>query len=1176
MHAAKQRRIRDPNVTFQDVAKPKSLPVQTLVKKHQVTIQWVSDDGTVIHYAPTLLDPKEPTFSPVGMLSIADHKPGVLTLPEACSLEPGDLLTQDEYVGDLAQVFQAFRDLWAPMWNKHEDTPFSRWEPLLGTLFEIVPKPGVPFPWQPITLAQWQESLKRRKSKSATGPDGISREDLLNMPVGYQQALVDIVNQIEQGTEPWPQTLLTGLISNIEKHQRACLPGHYRPITVLSQVYRTWGSIRSRQLLQWLSTFAPPQLIGNRPSSSTKDLWWNMAETIECKLQSGTAMSGLVTDLQKCFNQIPRPIVAGLARHLGIPLSLVGSWHDAAAKIQRRFVVGGACSDATLSCTGYPEGDGMSVVACAILNIGAHYFAEQASTSLNFHSYVDNWEVSTNQVSDVPLALARIRDLVQALDMKIDEGKTFVWSLRAQDRSWLKRQGLTVCHDAKDLGGHVVYCKKKTMHTIRNRIASNVEVWDWMSRSPAPPDQKLRLLSSVVWPRCFYGISALWIAPDHCKKLRAAAMQALHWKQQGASSLVQFALGPDLRSDPGFHCVLATFMDFRKHCTPEIAFEVVSGLVLGPNPRFSQGPCGAFLLRLHELGWAWMHHGYIQDHFGLTLHILDTPVQLLVRRLKLAWAAMIGGQMMRRPGFEGLHNVDLEVTHESRSLLSAQEQGMMRTVSNGTFITRDVQIHQGFHVSTDCPFCEQPDSMHHRIWECPHFADIRNQLPHDMQTMILAAPRCFHLRGWAMLPPAFTDFVRALELIPDTLNDHAGPGYSPTPLRLFLDGSCLERQCARLRIATWAVCYANLDTGDFPPLSQGGVCGGLQTILRGEVCAAISACMYSLKTSQQIYLWTDNQLVYTRVHAWLSGSHLPIGRNQKDHDLWQQLFALVWKARDARLLCGVVKVRSHQDDQRYSDVVEKWAIRGNEAADTAASSARDSLPTTVRQEWQRLAQQHASSRLITHRLHKMIVQTSARALDQNPSVRQQDEERWDRRLQQAPTEPTEPPSFVPLPLLDVLPPKHTLGAILDKLYPWLSSLLSSADAKPTWVPSAHMLIHYQGHTGDWGFKFNQKTNKWIDLASHVQECGFEFSPAANWIVAAVRCLARLLQAQYTVESRIPDSHLFKCWTPCILLPFSVSTFRKIDQLLVARGVTGIKSVRTAFKAVGSFRNVLRS
>ena len=40
----------------------------------------------------------------------------------------------------------------------------------------------------------------------------------------------------------------------------------------------------------------------------------------------------------------------------------------------------------------------------------------------------------------------------------------------------------TVRHDAKDLGGHMVYCKKETMHTIRNN--------------------PLRLLSAVVWPQC--------------------------------------------------------------------------------------------------------------------------------------------------------------------------------------------------------------------------------------------------------------------------------------------------------------------------------------------------------------------------------------------------------------------------------------------------------------------------------------------------------------------------------------------------------------------------------------------------------------------------------------------------------------------------------------------------
>ena len=72
---------------------------------------------------------------------------------------------------------------------------------------------------------------------------------------------------------------------------------------------------------------------------------------------------------------------------------------------------------------------------------------------------------------------------------------------------------------------------------------------------------------------------------------------------------------------------------------------------------------------------------------------------------------------MNRPGFEGMQHVDLEVAHASCALLKPQEQGMARAVSNGAFIRRDVQIHQGFHVSTACPFCGLHDNMRRKLWE---------------------------------------------------------------------------------------------------------------------------------------------------------------------------------------------------------------------------------------------------------------------------------------------------------------------------------------------------------------------------------------------------------------------------------------------------------------------------
>lgn len=72
------------------------------------------------------------------------------------------------------------------------------------------------------------------------GPDGITRKDLISMPVAAQQAIVDSLNDIEGGSQ-WPVTCLLGLITSLEKHDRAKTVCDYRPICIFSLLYRCWA-----------------------------------------------------------------------------------------------------------------------------------------------------------------------------------------------------------------------------------------------------------------------------------------------------------------------------------------------------------------------------------------------------------------------------------------------------------------------------------------------------------------------------------------------------------------------------------------------------------------------------------------------------------------------------------------------------------------------------------------------------------------------------------------------------------------------------------------------------------------------------------------------------------------------------------------------------------------------
>ena len=122
--------------------------------------------------------------------------------------------------------------------------------------------------------------MRHKKVHTATGPDGISRLDLLRMPKQCTGNLVHLLNQVEQGL-PWPPQLLVGLISSLEKREDARSAADYRPICVLSLIYRSWASLRARQLLAWLIQCTPDSLIGSRPRKEAADVWFNIATAVE-------------------------------------------------------------------------------------------------------------------------------------------------------------------------------------------------------------------------------------------------------------------------------------------------------------------------------------------------------------------------------------------------------------------------------------------------------------------------------------------------------------------------------------------------------------------------------------------------------------------------------------------------------------------------------------------------------------------------------------------------------------------------------------------------------------------------------------------------------------------------------------------------------------------------------
>ena len=114
---------------------------------------------------------------------------------------------------------------------------------------------------------------------------------------------------------------------------------HFRPIVVMSMLYRAWSSTRACQILRQLGDQLDLPTYGFLPHREIRQAWLPIQAMIELCGQEDRPLLGYVSDIRKAFNHLPRRHVQALAHHAGLPRSFTKAWHDLLSSFERRFQV---------------------------------------------------------------------------------------------------------------------------------------------------------------------------------------------------------------------------------------------------------------------------------------------------------------------------------------------------------------------------------------------------------------------------------------------------------------------------------------------------------------------------------------------------------------------------------------------------------------------------------------------------------------------------------------------------------------------------------------------------------------------------------------------------------------------------------------------------------------------
>lgn len=1057
------------------------------------------------------------------------------------SLVAGQEVFQIKKIGSLQKMFDAFGKEWMKRWDKHNTIEDSHWDEIAEFAEQTMPSKQMQL--EPITREEFRQVAKSKPTAAAVGMDGVSCRDIYHLSDSLLDALLAIINHAEC-TGQWPYQILQGSVHSLQKTANASSVGEYRPITILSTVYRCWGTLRGRQLLQHLSQFAPEFLHGSVAGKAAVSMWYQIQGRVECSQIDEIMCAGAILDVVKAFNCLPRWPLIRTAIAMGVHERIIRPWMGFITLLERRFVVRQAYGPGLMSTTGFAEGCPLSVGAMLLCNLVLHRYFTLACPSVHLWSYVDNWELIAEQVEHLQESIDTIARFASLVDIQIDQAKSLVWATDGEARKRLTQMGHKVIKNIRDLGGHMQFSRQKTNSTVKRKCLELGSLWRRLACSNAPVQCKQKVVRVKAWPRALHAAAGVHIGEPIYETIRAGAFRGCRLSKAGASSKFFWSLCVHCAHDPEGYALLQSIRTFRKQVESFWVGPYIDAISSTPSKQRCPGPLGVLVTRLEQIGWTHVRDALFLDQWGLSVHISDHPWKELSCRACEAFQLHVGQQMTCRHGYEGMQNVNAMLTAQCVKSLDSESQGLIRVLLVGCFMTADL-YGASQHLEEDqrvCKFCGEKDSMLHRHWKCKLTKESRDKIGIKEEEILSKYPNSLTERGWAIMPPMLVDFRRALQKIPDTTGDFQCIDSLPEAVDIFTDGAGRDPKLQHARVVGWAWCFSTTPWSDsFQVGAAGGVPGIWQTVVRAETSAVISALKFAIRTGKEVRIWCDNQQVVNTFRELQQGRIISCMDN--DHDLWGLVQVLLKTADNC---VTIHKVFSHQS-QDMNDI-DNWICKGNEAADKAADRAIDQLPSMVLElhlqvgQWMKTFTPEYQAILAHYvRVGKLSVEFGHNDESPQPAVHEPDIELDIKE--------------VVMKARQGLSPSLTFDQ-LPKWIDWFESI-TNPTAPVRWVSWFELLVHFQIQTGSIGVKCSHVTwgnHRHWDVVEFSDP--YDFRRTAKDFAQFGRNVIVHRYPQWKVTQHRPSSHRFHLWCNCIPIRFSEEAQGILQQWFEETGCHG--------------------
>ena len=680
-----------------------------------------------------------------------------------------------QITANISDRLRSIEAVWKKVYSTHKNG-----EPTLRRLLEIY-GPSLKSSKSnlgQLTTANLRTALNKMRP-SSSGLDQILTSEL-QVAISWSPMLLDHLTSLYQTIEDinrWPANLTKGAVAFIPKEPEkdAPLPEEFRPITILSCIYRLWAAARHLQLAQrWFPSWKHDKSFGGKFSSSADQLALETCLQLADAYANGEEVAGLSFDLRKCFDTVPVGLALDLMLTRGCDPPIVQTLRSFYNQHTKFFRLDGHHSQAFKPSCGIIQGCPLSMlILTSLVTCWLEYNDAKIPVAVS-RSYADDMSsvvVDQNKASvkdGLQQVFQSTQQFTSVAGLCISKSKTFTFG----NNSF--KQSVAQIQDHQTVF-RLVGCCVKISHSPSWSPIEQKRLVDWtkvvqrVQNLPQSWQVKTHILQSVMSKLTYgQGMKMLHVSKDTMRSMRATVVRALlnTWNYNSAPNIIFSFLAPP-SIDPAFALPLSAFLLFkRSEMKHDLLQKLNSEIPLADGPLASAkqlfnspffGPTmKAFLEnQLQENKWP---HNLREDY---RQHLLDT----LARDRPQHYAGISSG-INRRATCIWLHQLqmaadDLQkkcdneevIAPEAKADPRAQLKVLRLLFSGGLQNPERAHRHKKHKGKVLCLCKKDEPSLHHISWHCSRFQHIRQGLCTELPCSLEQLPECF--RSCAIVPKNF-------------------------------------------------------------------------------------------------------------------------------------------------------------------------------------------------------------------------------------------------------------------------------------------------------------------------------------------------------------------------------------------------------------------------------------